>query len=211
MTTIKIYATKDSDGFYYYRNGSKTRTGGYTYGFGGRTGTESNNQYYFFARFNIDALVGKHITAVRYSAIRDGSESNSGTISIHGGIAPTGAFSDVAGCGIADTRQMPTGSGDARIDWDVTQQVLALLNAGDYDIYGVLWNTAHGSYTAFMTAHQASQNNRPYLEADYEDGTVGYQHTEGLYRCQVYYRHTEGLRLVEPYYMSANGLRRISI
>jgi hypothetical protein len=217
MATIRIYATKEQSGFYYYRNGTKTRTGGYAYGFGGRTGTgESDNQYYFYSRFDLSALAGKYVTSAQVSVVRDGSESNNGGMAINAGIAPTDDFTTpdnkgVSQCSTADTRQMPTGAGDTRVYWNVSAAVTGMLATGSVDAYGVLWSTAKGSYTAFMSAHQSSEANRPYLEVVYVDGTVGYMHADGLHRCQVYYQHTDGLHRVEPYYMAAEGLRRISI
>lgn len=67
------------------------------------------------------------------------------------------------------------------------------------------------SYTVFYTNNGGvAVSDRPYIELIYEDGTVGYRHTDGLHRCQMYYRHSDGVHLVQPFYMAADGLHKIS-
>ena len=50
--------------------------------------------------------------------------------------------------------------------------------------YVVVFSNQANSYTAFMTNQQSNIDNWPYIELEYEEGTVGYQAADGYRRCQ---------------------------
>jgi hypothetical protein len=208
-STVTIYPDLHADDYYYYRNGTKTRVTE-DIGFAGRT--DGGNQYYWFANISIAALSAvprAMIKSAKFYAMRDDSESNNTTQQIHIGIAAYGpSYAQVSGCAAAFSRSMTDGPDHYEM-WDITTAFKAL-NQGTDAISLVLWSTSGGSYTCFMTVEDSSAGKKPYLEVEFEEGTVGYQNNDGYHRCEVHYMHSDGIHRVIPYYLSAEGLKEIS-
>jgi hypothetical protein len=201
MKTAKVYPT--SEAYYYYRNGSLTSDSPFNLAYAGRTST---NTYYWFLPFNLSAYANKIIKGLKFYAKRNDSASNSPSESrlVGAGLSTSDSFAGVSGyTDLGNARSMP--SGNAFVEWDITGAWNALKSGAFLSVYG---NAS--SYTAFYT-NRVSEGDRPYILVEYEEGTVGYMHTDGLHRCQAFYMHTDGLHLVQPFVMASDGLHEISV
>lgn len=199
--TAKVYPTNEA--YHYYRNGSLTSDSPFDLAYAGRTST---NTYFWFLPFNLSAFENKIIKSLKFCAKRNDSASNTpgDTRLVGAGLSASDSYAGVSGyTDLGNARSMP--SGTTFVEWDITGAWNALKSGAFISVYG---NAS--SYTAFYT-NRASEADRPYILVEYDEGTVGYMHSDGLHRCQVHYMHSDGLHLVQPYYMAPDGLHEISI
>ena len=206
----------------YWLNTSFTSFGSYTRSLAGRT----SNTYYWPLPFDVPAhfaALGKTINGIVIkSAIlrcKVDADSNSFTSGeyLGVGISTGSCYTSVAACratadgGLRENlgnEHVPAGGGNSNIwdAWDVVDAVDVIRSGACYLVmygneYGVLYNN-HGN---------VAEADRVYLEIEYEEGTLGYEHSDGLHRAQVIYKHSDGLHLCQPFYMDDDGLHEISI
>lgn len=94
-------------------------------------------------------------------------------------------------------------------EWDMIDGEDQLRDVGG--CYVVLYGNEYAvCYNNYGTVGAAD---RPYLEIEYDEGTIGYQHSDGnIHRAQVIYKNSGVLHLCQPLYKHSDGnLHLISI
>lgn len=203
-TTVQIYPTTTAH--QYWRNTTWTQDSPYTRAYTGQT----SYTYLWPLPFDLSAYANKIMQSLKLKVKVDDASNTftSPTEYLAVGLASANNTSSDAASATAlnGNSHTPTISGDTWNEWDVS-------DAWDTLKAGTAYLVMSGNEYAvcFTNYGTVSVSDRPYLELVYDEGTVGYKHSDGnVHQCEVYYKHTDGVHRVKPYYMASDGLKEIS-
>jgi hypothetical protein len=219
-STAKIYPTEPCH--LYWRGTTFTSDPRRTVSFAG----VASYVYLWPLPFDVPAYfagIGKNISGIVIKSAKlkckVSSESNTFTAGEYLGVGVTtgAAYTNRAAClpissggqrVDLDNEHLPAGAGSST-SWDewVVDDAIDQIRGGAMHL--VMYGNEYGVlYTNYTTV---PKEDRPYLEIEYEEGTLGYMHSDGLHRVQVYYMHSDGLHLCQPFYNHSDGLHEISV
>jgi len=207
--TAKIYPSTTAH--QYWRDSSWTQASPYTRSFAG----ETSYTYLWPIPFDIVAycrdeldfdVTTKIMRSLKLKVkVDDASNTFSGDEYLAVGVSATNNNAADAADATPLDSILPTITGDTWNEWDISDAWSTLKSGTAYLVmsgneYGVLFN----NYDTVAVA------DKPYIELEYDDGTIGYG-TGGAYeRSQVYYGDSGAWNLVKPYYGYGGEWKEIS-